>query len=379
MASPRIGGPGIGLSLTGAIGSRIPNPVTGISNPTGGSNAITLPPARIQNLPSGTYLVALGAYTSMQLKDPVTGDWTTINASPTLGPIPVDSDGSNVRLANLTGTPVGGLITNAGTGLTNGIGTVTITPSAGASVWVSVVGGAINSTVTVTTAGTLYTFAPTLVFSAPPAGGIQATGIAVISAGAISSVTVTNQGAGYTLAPTITIINDPRDTTGSGGVLTVNATLVGSGTLTALYPTDPGTVLTAVPTFTFSPASTIAVTAIMNFTVTGYTVTTAGAAYGTSLPFVVQSVGNIVAGTRASNTAGPISDTGLTFPRPARLVGTSTAGGATTATGIVIEDAGFGLQAVPSAINTPSNLPTTWGVGTFTVGGTTDTSYIQPF
>lgn len=380
MATPRIGGPNIGFGLAGSIGSRAANKTTGLTNPTGGSNVVTLLPARIQNLPSGTLLVIPGAYTSIQFKDPVTGDWTTINGATSLQPAVLDSDGANYRLANLTGTPVGALITVAGSGLTNGFGTVAITPSAGASVWQSVVGGAINSTVTVTAGGTNYTYTPTLIVTPPPSGGIQATATCTISAGAVNAVTVTNQGAGYTVAPVITVLPDPRDTTGDGAVLTVNATLAGSGTLTAMYPTDPGTVLTAVPTFTFSPASTIAATAIMNFTVTGYTVTTAGVAYGTSQPFLVQSTSHIVAGTRAANTAGPISDTGLTFPRPARLAGTSTAGAVTTATGIVIEDAGFGIQAVPNAIITAGggSLPTTAAAGTFTVGGTTDTSIVQP-
>lgn len=378
MASVRLGGTGIGLSLNGSVGSRSANPLTGLTNPTAGSNAITLLPSTLWTIPSGTFWVQPGPYTSLQFLDPVGGDWITINATPSLMPRYIDSDSANFRLANLTGTPVGALITNAGSALTNGFGTVAITPSAGASVWQSVVGGAINSTVTVTAGGSNYLYAPRLVIAAPPTGGVQATATCTISAGAVNAVTVTNQGAGYTIAPLITVQNDPRDTTGNGAVLTVNATLAGSGTLTAMFPTNPGTVLTAVPTFTFSPASTIAATAIMNFTVTGYTVTTAGVAYGTSLPFIVTSTNHIVAGTRASNTAGPISDTGITFPRPARLAGTSTAGGATTATGIVIEDAGFGIQTVPAAINTPSNLPTTWGVGTFTVGGTTDTSYIQP-
>lgn len=383
MASPRLGGTNIGLSTQGAIGSRVPSQIAGsigLVNPSAGSNAITLAAARIQNLPSGTFILALGAYTSLQYKDPVTGDWTTVNGASDILPIQIDSDGGNYRLANLTGTPVGGLITNAGSALTNGVGTVAITPSAGASVWTSVVGGAINSTVTVTAGGTLYTYAPTLVFSPPPAGGVQATGIATLSAGAVNAVTVTNQGAGYTLAPTITVIPDPRDTTGSGAILTVNATLAGSGTMTAMYPTDPGTVLTAVPTFTFSPASTIAATAIMNFVVTGFTVGAGGVAYGNAQPFLIIVPPAIVAGTRASNTAGPISDTSLTFPRAAWINGTSTAGGAITATGAVVPDAGFGMQAVPNGIVIAGGtaLATTVGQATITVGGITDTSYVQP-
>lgn len=379
MAFPRIGGPNIGLSLTGAVGSRYRNSSTGLVNPSAGATAITLPASTSWLIPSGTFLLYRGPYTSFEYLDPVTGVYRVCNSVPN-GPMFIDSEGGNFRLSNSTGCVVGALITNAGSSLTNGINTVTVTPSAGGSTWATVVGGSINSTVTITAGGSGYLYPPTLIVSAPPAGGIPATMTCTISAGAINAVTVTNQGAGYTSAPTVTVVNDSRDTAGSGGVLTVNATLAGSGTLTAMYPTNYGTALTAVPTFTFSPASTIAATAIMNFTVTGYTVGTAGVAYGTSQPFLVQSTTHIVAGTRASNIAGPINDTGLTFPRPARLAGTSTAGGATTATGIVIEDAGFGIQAVPNAIITAGGgaLPTTAAAGTFSVGGTTDTSWIQP-
>lgn len=52
--------------------------------------------------------------------------------------------------------------------------------------------------------GSGYTSAPTVTFSAPPAGGITATGTATISSGAVASVTITNPGNGYTSAPTIT-------------------------------------------------------------------------------------------------------------------------------------------------------------------------------
>lgn len=366
MAFPRIGGAGIGLNLGAQK-----------------SNVITMPAAQIYNIPAGTYFIAPGSYTCLQWLDPVSGIWRVINADNNGVPTIVDSDGGNFRLANLTGTPIGALITNAGSGQTNGFNTVAVTPSAGSSVWKTVVGGAINSTVTVTTAGTLYTFAPLLVFDAPPAGGIQATGIAVLSGATIGSVTVTNQGAGYSTAPNITVINDPRDTTGSGAVLTVNATLAGSGTVTAMYPTNPGTVLTAVPTFTFNPASTIAATAVMNFVVTGATQSVAGVTYSNSVGFQVQSQGGIVAGTRASNVAGPIADTALTIPRPARIDGTTSAGGAlgtTELTAAVVTDAGFGFQAVPKGmvVSASAVAPATIATVTLTVGGITDTSFIQP-
>lgn len=363
MAFPRIGGSGIGIGLGAAK-----------------TNAITLAATEIYNLPAGTYLIAPGPYTSLQWLDNVSGQWRTISANATEGTRVIDSDGGNFRLANLTGTPVGALITNAGSGLTNGFNTVTVTPSAGSSVWKTVVGGAINSTVTITTAGTNYLFPPILIIDAPPAGGIQATAVCALSGGAINTVTVTNQGAGYSVAPNITIVNDPRDTTGSGGVLTVNATLAGSGTLTAMYPTNPGTVLTAVPTFTFSPASTIAATAVMNFVITGITATTAGTGGGAAQPFSVYFPPAIVAGTRASNVAGPISDTGLTMPRTSWVNGTTTGGGGITATGAVVADAGFGHQAIPNGFTIAggTGLWTAQPLATAAVGGITDTSWLQP-
>lgn len=373
MAFPRIGGAGIGLTVGQGL---VPNfsgtpPVT-----IGLTNTIQLAPAQIWNIPAGTYMVIPGPYTSLQFLDPVTGTWRTINAENGIQPIVLDSDGGNFRLANLTGTPVGGFITNAGSGLTNGFGTVTITPSAGASVWQSVVGGTLNSTVTITAAGSGYLFPPILIIDAPPAGGIQATATCTISAGAINAVTVTNQGAGYSRAPLITLVNDPRDTVGGGGVLTVNPTLAGSGTLTAMYPTNPGNAVTAVPTFTFSPASTIAATAVMNFTVTGLTVTGGGVAVPAG-SFILVNNGAITA-TRASNVAGPIADFNLTQERLA-IVQLNISGGVVQSTGNIIIDAGFGFQAVPGVgLVTSTGVAPTTGINIApTVGGTTDVSYVQ--
>jgi hypothetical protein len=370
MAFPKIGGPGLPLNLSNQA-----------------TNAITLPAASSYIIPAGEYFCTPGAFTSLQFFDPVTQIWRINGADSGVVPICVSSDGANFRLANLTGTPTGALITNAGAAATytNGVGATatgcTITPSAGASVWVPVVGGAINSTVTITTAGSGYLFPPSLQISAPPAGGIQASAVCGISGGAINSVTVTNQGAGYASAPNITLVNDPRDTAGKNGVLTVNATLVGSGQLLAMYPSNYGTALTAVPTFTFSPASTTAATAIMQFAATGFTVSNGGAVYGNAQPFGIIAFPTQVAGSAASNTAGPISTTGLSFPRAAWFTGVSTAGGAITATGAITQDAGL-FQAVPTGFVLPSGtgaLPTTTAIVVVTVGGITDTSWLQPF
>src|SRR5262249_59919089 len=97
------------------------------------SNALHLPAGGTFVVPAGTFYIAPGPVTSLQFLDPVTQIWRAIGATPWAGGFNVDSDGGNYRLANLTGCAIGALITNAGTGLTNGVGTaatgLTITPS----------------------------------------------------------------------------------------------------------------------------------------------------------------------------------------------------------------------------------------------------------
>jgi hypothetical protein len=64
-------------------------------------------------------------------------------------------------------------------------------------------------TIPVTTQGSGYTIAPAVTIAAPPAGGAQATAVAVlgtgVNAGKVVSITVTNPGEGYTSNPTVTI------------------------------------------------------------------------------------------------------------------------------------------------------------------------------
>lgn len=391
MAFPRLGGTGLPLNINGGLGSQLPFPNTAFpASFTPGvapTNFVSLAAGQSFVVPSGTFLVIPGGNTSLQFLDPATSKWTTINGDNGYQPFHLDSDGTNVRLANLTGCPIGALVTNAGTGYTNGIGTaatgLTITPSAGGSVWVPVVGGSINSTIAITAGGTGYTFPPNIIIQAPPLGGIQASAVCTVSAGAINTVTVINQGAGYTSAPTITLQNDYRDTTGKGGILTANATLTGSGSLLAMYPNPAqgvsgyGTPLTAVPTFTFSPASTTAATAVMNFAATGLTVTGGG----TAVP--AGSIGlaapTLVPGTAAANTAGPISAPGLSFPRAAWFF-LNISGGVVQGSGNVVTDPGI-FQAVPTfGLVSSTGVAPTAGVNiTVTVGGINDISYIQPF
>ena len=375
MASTPVRGAGIPMSA--------PNTIYGLS-----SNFISLGAGRIYNIPAGSFNVQAGPYTFIQYLDPVTNAWQTF-ATDGASLFQLNSDGANYRLANLSGCPIRAIPTTAGSGYTNGIyvngiststglAGIAATASAGGSTWTCIIGGAISTTITVTSGGSGYSIAPNVIISAPPAGGVQATAIATISAGAVTSFTVTNQGAGYVTAPTVTIVPQPYDTATTAAVGT--CTLTGSGTLTALYPNYHGTALTSLPTLSFAAAagSSAAATVVMNWTVTGFTATAGGVAYGNAQPFGLLSTGGITAAT--SVLTNPTSQSGITLPRIAQITGTSTAGGAIQTTGSVIVDGGLGFQAIPSFMVTPAgnSLPTTIAQATATVGGVTDTSSLQP-
>ena len=69
--------------------------------------------------------------------------------------------------------------------------------------------------VTITSAGSGYTSAPTVTFSAPTSG-TTATGTASIQNGEVISVTITNPGNGYTSAPTVTFSAPTSGKTATG-------------------------------------------------------------------------------------------------------------------------------------------------------------------
>jgi len=348
-----------------------------------GGIPISLASGGIFNLPSGQWAVNAGPYTFLQQYDPISNIWLPVGTGAGNEHAVISSDGYNYRLANLTGCPVGAHITNGGTGYTNGIyplaaqlGTAaapSVTMSAGGARPTIVVGGAINSTVTITSGGANYTLAPILTLSAPPQGGVQATAVCTVSGGAINAVTVTNQGAGYTAAPTITITRHPFDTTGSGGVLTVNPTLVGSGSVTALTFPDHGVGgLTAVPTFTFAPASTTAATAIMCFTITAFNQQTT--LTGLTLANMGLAIGQ--APTAAPTLTNPRISTGLFLPRLAMT------GMSATTTGTLTPIIDGGLHMTVPIATVYAGLIAGYTSATAavvpTVGGVTDTSFVIP-
>lgn len=355
---------------------------------------INLTSGGVYTLPSGQYMIQLGAITFLQWFDPITQLWRTIQGPAQSDSNLVTSDGSNYRLANLTGTVVGASVTNAGTGYTNGIyyppgvpipGNLNAVVQAGTAVAPSVtfaagggsvlaqgnliVGGAINTTITITAAGSSYTRAPTLIISNPPPGGVPATATCTISAGAINAVTVTNAGAGYSIAPIVTVVNHPQDITGNGGILTVNATLAGSGTITAITVPVNGVGMTSVPAVTFSPASTSAATAIMCFTATTVTWATPTNAGNGSFGLI----GSALATAQSVNT-NPAITTGLFTPRPGYTAYSTTASPTTT----VIIDGGL-HQVVPGAVLVYNSTGTIGAanVPVIAQGGATDLSFVN--
>ena len=342
---------------------------------------ITLTGGQSFLIAAGPHMVNGGPYTELQQFDSALGYWRTAQL-PGGAPYSVDSDGCNYRLFNTTGMAVGALITNGGTSYT---AAPVVTASFGGSAWAAIVGGSINTTVTVTTAGA-YSYPPVLVFSDPPSGGVRASAIPVMSGTAISSVTVINAGAGYVTAPTITIVADPRETLAQGGVLTVNATLANSGVVTAVICIDPGTTTaTSVPTLTFAGGTTstaASATAIMNFVVNGFTVTSVGSSLGTSLPVLVESLGYKTTATVAATSVDPQLDVNMHFNRAARLMGftNSTGGLIASNTSLTSIDAGWGFQQAPSLIVIPTFIG---GTGTISpsivavVGPINDTVTLQ--
>lgn len=370
MATTRQGGAGIGISLQPLLAYNY-NSRYNYQNTV--VNEFALGSGEAFIIPAGQWFITPGLYTFIQTLDPITGLWRSLGQTPNQ-PRYVSSDGANYRVANLTGCALGAFLTNVGSGYTSA---PTVTASAGSSAWTAIVGGAVNSTVTVTSGGAGYSHKPILLVAPPPAGGVQATAVATVSAGAISAVTVIDQGAGYTSAPAITVVPDPRDTVATEAVLTTS--LTGSGTITAVLCTDQGTPVTAVPTLSFSGGggSSAAATAVMCFTATGFTITNAGAAYGNALPVLITVADGRIT-TAAGAVVNPAIGVGLLNPRNGSAIVTSEAGGTIAATP-VIQDGGL-FSKVPTAFfdGSASTPATTNAVATVTVGGVNDTFFLQP-
>lgn len=360
-------------------------------------------------IPAGGWHVAVGPYSVVQFLDPVSQLWKSLRAAAGNNQIKINSDGGNFRIANFSGCAAGALITAAGSGYPNGIGTVGVTSSAGGSLWKAIVGGLVNtSPTTPTPAGANLTYPPLVYVTPPPPGGIPATAHATISGGAVNAIVLDDQGAGYTTAPLAYFVADPRDPNNpiffpgtttpltlpgvaipTGGYINgLPATqfaafaLTGSGTLGAVVCTDPGNPVSAVPTLTVASGAGAA-TALMNFALSGalFTVVGGGTGYGNAQPFDVRTITGISTATPVNTN--PAIEKGITQVRPALISGISSAGGAVTATGAVAQDNGIGFQQIPTGvvdtgITGAAAPPTVVAAVTPVVGGVTDWFWIIP-
>ena len=346
------------------------------------SNIVSLNQSQAYLVPSGWFGVKPGKYTTLQLFDPITLMWRSVGGGPIDGMIEYgQSDGVNWRLANQTGCAVGALITNAGSGYTSA---PLVTPSAGGSIWRAIIGGAVNTTVVITNGGTNYTYPPIVLFTAPPAGGIQATGHAVLTGSVVSSIVVDDQGAGYVSAPTIAISNDPREgaavalpavATTVGYNAAATCTLTGAGTITGLVCVDHGTgAQSSIVTLAFSGGggASGAATAIMCWTFNSFTVTNGGTPLSGAFAQIT-GLDNFPA-TAAAYT-NPTTQANLVKIRAANIRGTITAN-ALVVTSQTVFDAGI-YTSVPTYIVTPTaSAVTTAPIIVPVMGGQQDVSMI---
>ena len=317
----------------------------------------------------------------IQFLNPVTTCWQGLSSA-RAPETRVISDGNNYRVANLTGCPVGAVVTTQGT-IGYAQATTTVTPSTGNSTWVPIIGGMMSATPSITAVGAGYGLPPFVYCSAPPPPGVPATFQAFISSGTISSIGCTNQGAGYTSTTlTLSLFPSPYDPlVAAGGAITTatafTTIVAASGTpsngkVVCVLCQNPGASLAAPTTLSIAGAgSNAAATPVMMWTVTGGTITGAGAgvASGNSL----MSVGGVTAATPVSTN--PDAELTNYVPRPVQATVIQSAGSITSVG--TIYDGGL-FTGTPTAILSQMIAPTTTPTITFALGSGPATVTLQP-
>ena len=339
-----------------------------------GTNGFELQAGAVIYVPPGTFNLRHGNACSIQTLDPVMGVWRPIGYDGGEWK-QVDSDGNNYRIANQTGCTVAALLTQAGT--TGYTSPPTVTASAGNSVWQALLGQVVSS-ITVAQGGSNYVYPPLVIIQAPGFPGIAATAYSTLNnAGGVTSVTMIDEGAGYTTPPFITFFNDPRDTTGNGAVGV--AVMAGLGTVTGLLCTNHGNPITSgtVPTLTFSGGggASAAAVAIMDWAVTNYAVTGAGAGYAGAVE--ISTIGTGIPTTATAYT-NPDSQASFLRTSQAVIVG-ALSGTGITATGQILVQEGHigGTTSNVAALIVGGGAPTTVATLTLGVGGVNSFLWIQ--
>ena len=374
MAQNRLSGPGVLLPYPQAL---YPNNLLG-SATVPNTSVIDLAAGDSLPIPGGDWALRLGPYTLVQALDPVSQVWLPF---PTLnGEIMyIHSDGQNIRLANLTGCPIGAIVTASGSGFTS---TPTVTASAGSSTWQAIIGGALSTSVSLSSAGSGYTVPPLVFIAAPQVTastyGVQASAYAVLTGSSVTSISVTNQGAGYTSAPSISVVASPYDPN-IGSV--TNATAVGfltaSQSLTAVLCTFNGNPVTTAPTLTIAGGGGTGATAIasMLWTVTSIAVQTAGGGYNSTTGAYITTVGGVPTVTPVFTN--PAIEKAIANPRALQALATVTSGSITTITLGTMYDTGL-YTGTPTPIIVSNSVIGTAAAVTLTLGSTQDVSFLQP-
>jgi hypothetical protein len=298
----------------------------------------------------GSFMLKMGPQCVLQWYDQNSGLWRITDSGPSSHPLRVDSDGTNFRVVNISGTIQGINITNGGTGYVQGDMVTFSAPAAGTpsrtATGKMIIGGSL--TFAVTSGGTGYS--NPAFFIQPPnvCGGTPGLCLpaylasCTVTAGVISSPTGGYAGAGYVTAPTVTVVDmvPPGVTPGTGAVIT--ATVAGAGIWKGTVMTDYGAGYdgTHIPTLTFSTVggASAAGTSLPSMALKSLTVGSTNTGYSASVVIETSE------GSGAAAIA-PINDE-FVMPRPARATATQSGGVVATP---LIEDAGNGFQTVPLA------------------------------
>lgn len=373
-----LSGPGIGLQIPQSLYPAVLQnaPITGVA--AGTSNQICLNAGEQMPIPAGTWYVSAGSYCAIQYLDPVSNTWR-IAPGTTWGDGGfkyVKSDGFNMRVANLLGCPVGGVVVAPGNGSYVQASTSISVTGGGGSLWSPIVGGQL-AVLSVTATGAGYGAPPLVIIPAPAGpgqnangvGGIQAAGYATIANGTVTGVSFTNPGAGYTGTITVPLLPNPTDPNIATGITmgTVTFSVIASGSITGVLCTQPGNPLSSPNNITLTVSGAGAsgtVSPIMMQTVTAISVVGSATIGGVSSAQVSSTGGFPPQGT-FTNSAPYL----YLWARPRPVQGILAVGGVGTIAAQVgtVYDGGVFFSAPTPILNT---LNTVQGVGSVTGTGT---------
>jgi autotransporter-associated beta strand protein len=251
------------------------------------------------------------------LTQPTTDNGTNISSTGTLDLAGLSNVNEVIRL-NGTGLGANGALVNSGAAITlggsvaslnsaavtGGLGTApTVTFSGGGGTGAAATAslGVTAASFTVAGGTTVYSAAPTVTISG--GGGTGATATATLTGGVVSAITITNAGTGFTSAPTIAFTAGTVTTAGTNPTGTGNAT---NFNLQGYTITNAGTGYTTAPTATFTTSTT---------TSTPTTVTPL-------LAGIILTGNSSVGGTGDITVKNPVIESG--GPRDLTKVGTNT-------------------------------------------------------